>query len=57
MKDLDRHTWKVIIKKLKEAGWDNANAIHNGLPIIARDTPVNWIDAELSHRVKDKKVK
>jgi hypothetical protein len=49
--DLDKHTYDVIISKLKEAGWDNlpweVKMMANG------DDPVRWIEAELSHRVKE----
>lgn len=46
-RDLDPHTYKVIIQKLTEAGWDNPE-----LRKKYNDTPVDWLDAELSHRVQ-----
>lgn len=46
-KDLDKYTWDIVVAKLKESGWDNIPYdLFNG-------NPVDWIDAELGHRVTD----
>lgn len=46
-RDLDKHTYKVILRKLREAGWDNQQLVKQ-----FNDSPVSWIEAELSGRVK-----
>lgn len=47
--DLDKHTYEVIINKLREAGWDNLPS--DVLLRTNNDDPIRWIEAELSHRV------
>lgn len=49
MADLDKHTYDVIIAKLREAGYDRYSIDANG-------DPVDWVEAELSHRVIQPKV-